>query len=220
MSFEAIIFDCDGVLVASEKLSSHLEIEMLTKLGCDVTTEELRTACLGKTQEETFRYFREKWGHKIPLSFEQEYLQSLKEKFSHELEAVPGVDNTLACLELPIAVASNATNDRLTLALSKTGLIDYFVGHIFSVDMVKHGKPAPDLYLAAAAKLGAEPKKCLVIEDSPTGAKAGKAAGMTVLGFTGGGHTFPDHAPLLLQAGAVNVIAEFPELLDFVKTST
>lgn len=216
MIFEAVIFDCDGVLVASEKLSSALEMQMLRDLGCDVTREELTSACFGKTQQEAFIYFRERWGDKIPSSFEQDYIQALHHKFAHELDVVPGVENILAFLELPKAVASNSQKDRLTLALSKTGLIDYFVGRMFSVDMVKRGKPSPDLYLAAADKLGVSPEKCLVVEDSPPGVKAGKAAGMSVLGFTGGGYTFPDHPKFLRLAGAFDVIDEFPKLLDIL----
>ncbi len=216
MSFDAVIFDCDGVLVASEKLSSALEIKMLTELGCSVTQEELIAACFGKTQQEAFDYFRERWGDKIPLSFEQDYIQALHHKFFHELEVVPGVGDVLPFLKLPKAVASNSQKDRLTLVLSKTGLIDYFVGRIFPVDAVKRGKPAPDLYLAAADRLGVNPEKCLVVEDSPTGVKAGKAAGMSVLGFTGGGCTFPEHSQLLNLAGAFDVIDEFPKLLNFL----
>jgi HAD superfamily hydrolase (TIGR01509 family) len=126
------------------------------------------------------------------------------------------VEDILAFLEIPKAVVSNSQTDRLALALSKTGLIDYFVGCMFSVDMVKQGKPAPDLYLMAAGKLGVLPEKCLAIEDSPTGVKAGKAAGMEVVGFTGGGHTFEGHSEALITAGASKVINNFSNFLQIL----
>ena len=143
-------------------------------------------------------------------------MTAIEQAFRQNLEAVAGVEDTIAQLALPKAVASNSTSDLLTLILSTTGLIDYFFGCIFGADMVKHGKPAPDLYLAAAEKLGVDPKSCLVIEDSPTGVKAAKAAGMSVLGFTGGGASFVGHEDVLRIAGAFDIITEFPHLLSFV----
>ncbi len=216
MNFEAVIFDCDGVLVSSEKLGSEVEMKMLTSYGCDVTEEELRAECFGRTLDEIFAYYRTHWNDKLPSTFEAEFMEALEASYQDRLEAIPGVEDTVAFLSLPKAVASNSPSELLTLALSKTSLIDYFVGCIFSADMVAQGKPAPDVYLAAAAKLGVDPKRCLVVEDSPTGVKAGKAAGMSVLGFTGGGHTFVGHAEVLRMTGAFDVISEFPRLLDYV----
>lgn len=216
MTYEAIIFDCDGVLVNSEKVGSEVELRLLRSYGCEVIEEELRAECFGKTAQENFAYYRKHWADKIPDNFEEEFKQGLEESFHDNLEAVAGVEDTIALLALPKAVASNSYRESLTLMLSKTRLIDYFFGCIFGADMVERGKPAPDLYLAAAEKLGVDPQKCLVIEDSPTGVKAAKAAGMSVLGFTGGGHTFVGHDQVLRMAGAFDIITEFPQILNFV----
>lgn len=216
MTYEAIIFDCDGVLVNSEKVGSEVELRLLKSYGCDVIEEELRAECFGKTAQESFAYYRKHWGDKIPDNFEDEFKSGLEESFHEHLEAVAGVEDTIALLALPKAIASNSYSESLTFILSKTGLIDYFFGCIFGADMVEHGKPAPDVYLAAAQKLGVDPQKCLVIEDSPTGVKAAKAAGMSVLGFTGGGHSFVGHDEVLRMAGAFDIITEFPQILNYV----
>ena len=216
MTYEAIIFDCDGVLITSEKLGNEVSLRLLKSYGCEVTEEELRTECFGRTTQETFAYYRAHWDDKLPENFESELTNALEESFRDGLEAVAGVEDTIALLALPKAVASNSSSESLTFLLSKTGLIDYFFGCIFGADMVEHGKPAPDLYLAAAEKLGVHPKKCLVIEDSPTGVKAAIAAEMSVLGFTGGGHSFVGHSEILRMAGAFDIITEFPQILNFV----
>lgn len=217
MSFQAVIFDCDGVLVESEKLAFDLEVELLTALGCSVEPETFRSACFGKTEEAAFAYFQETWGDLIPPSFPDDYRTALNDLYQRDLVAIPEVSETLSLLDLPKAVASNSPSRRLTLALTKTGLMPHFKDHFFPVDAVEKGKPAPDLYLAAAASLGVKPHLCLAVEDSPTGVAAGRAAGMTVLGFTGGGHTFPEHGDLLRHAGAHAVCSRFSDLLYFLR---
>ena len=217
MAFKAILFDCDGVLVQSEKIGSTLEIDMLEALGCDVDHQVLHQTLYGRTQQEAFDYFRQQWGSKIPPNFEQEFFQNLDQRFKEQLRPMPGVENVVAFLELPKAVVTNSTQERLTFVLSKTGLIDYFVGKMFTLDQVTQGKPAPDLYLLAAETLGVAAKECLVVEDSIVGVQSAVAAGMTVLGFIGGDHTFDGHDASLRAAGATDVITEFPKLLDYLR---
>ena len=129
-----------------------------------------------------------------------------------ELRPMPGVAEALAEIQLPCCVASSSHPERIALALRTMGLDGFFGDHVFSATMVARGKPAPDLFLHAAAKMGADPARCVVIEDSPAGVQAGKAAGMRVIGFAGGSHCREGHSAKLRFAGAEHVLTSMAEL--------
>src|SRR5262249_26977037 len=139
--------------------------------------------------------------------------------YEGELRAIAGVADLLAALEMPRCVASNSHIDRVRHALTLTQLIGFFEPHLFSASMVAHGKPAPDLFLLAAKTLGISPEQCLVIEDSFSGVAGARAAGMRVVGFTGGGHCRPGHAERLRDAGCTAVFATMPEFAGYLARS-
>ena len=132
--------------------------------------------------------------------------------------ATPGVVEALTRIALPKAVASNSTQPRVRAALRRAGLVEVFGDHVYSADLVAHPKPSPDVYLAAARGLGAEPGACLVVEDSVTGITAATAAGMHVLAFVGGGHTADDQVDRVMRAGAREVFEHMDQLPALVQS--
>ncbi|MGL5733427.1 MAG: HAD-IA family hydrolase, partial [Beijerinckiaceae bacterium] len=152
------------------------------------------------------------FGAKIPADFPAQLTARTLARFSLELQPIAGVRETILALPHPRCVASSSAPERLAVSLGKTGLADVFGDAVFSATMVARGKPAPDLFLLAAEKMGHSARDCVVIEDSVSGVKAGVAAGMRVIGFTGGSHCQPGHAQILKDAGAAAVIAEMAAL--------
>ncbi len=133
-------------------------------------------------------------------------------RFESELRSISGARRAVSKLETLCCVASSTPLPELQWKLGHAGIADLFAPNIFSAGMVDRGKPAPDLFLHAAAALEIEPRRCVVVEDSVNGVAAGKAAGMQVIGFTGGDHCPPDHATILMNNGAQVVIDDFAKL--------
>jgi HAD superfamily hydrolase (TIGR01509 family) len=156
------------------------------------------------------------FGRKLPAGFIEGMRSRIMAAFTDELRAVEGIDRLLAALALPRCVASNSHIDRVRHALTATGLLSHLDPHIYTAAMVAHGKPAPDLFLYAAAQHGVAPDRCLVIEDSPSGVAAALAAGMPVVGFVGASHCPPDHGAAMRAAGCVEVFARMDELAEFL----
>jgi HAD superfamily hydrolase (TIGR01509 family) len=183
-----VIFDCDGVLVDSEPISFAVLRETLDDAGLTFSESWAYENFLGKSMASITAMIASE--HKLTLDegMLAAMRQRLYERFEAELEAVPGIDTLLADFPHAFCVASSSQLERIRLCLTKTRLIDYFEPNIFSASMVENGKPAPDLFLHAAGTMGYAPENCLVIEDSPAGIQAAKAAGMTVFAFTGASH--------------------------------
>ncbi len=209
---DLVIFDCDGVLVDSEVLVVHIESEMLAELGADISPAEIVRHFTGLSDTAMADLLRRDWGIALPDAFDAERTERVADAFDQLLQPVAGIGEVLSALEVPCCVASSSAPDRIAHSLTITGLIDAFDGHLFSATMVEHGKPAPDLFLHAAGALDVAPERCVVVEDSPHGVVAGRAAGMSVIGFTAGGHCGPDHADRLVEAGADQVVAAGPDL--------
>ena len=207
MAIAHVIFDCDGVLVDSEPLSNRILAEELTAIGLPTTTEESVRDFMGRSFAAGVALIEERLGHPVPPDFAAGYHARLFEAFERELEPVPGVVEVLDGLELPCCVASSGDHVRIRRALRSAGLLERFEGRIFSADDVEHGKPAPDLFLHAALEMGFEPARCAVVEDSPAGVRAGRAAGMTVLGYA----AMTDPAELA-RAGAHDTFGDMREL--------
>jgi HAD superfamily hydrolase (TIGR01509 family) len=205
----AVIFDCDGVLVDSEPISNRLLAEMLSEIGLPMTPDEAVEAFMGRSWKAVPAWAEEQ-GSPLPEGFRRRYLDAMFAIFEAELQPVPGVVAALDAIFLPNCVASSASIEKMRFTLGHTGLWDRFEGRIFSATEVAHGKPAPDLFLHAAASMGWQPADCAVVEDSPAGVEAGLSAGMTVFGYAGatpaswldGARVFTDMAelPALLQA--------------------
>jgi HAD superfamily hydrolase (TIGR01509 family) len=205
----AVIFDCDGVLVDSEQISNRVLAGLLTEIGLPMTPEESVEAFMGRSWKTVEAYAADTRGEPLPDGFRARYLDAMFAAFSEQLVPVPGVIAALDAIELPSCVASSGSHEKMRVTLGQTGLLERFEGRIFSATEVEHGKPAPDLFLHAAASMGWEPAECAVVEDSPAGVEAGLSAGMTVFGYAGttpasrlaGAHVFTDMAelPALLQ---------------------
>ncbi|MBR1087165.1 HAD family hydrolase [Bradyrhizobium manausense] len=209
---DLIVFDCDGVLVDSELLSCRCLSEVLAQFGVQLTVERALELFLGRSAKAVEEHYRD-LGQVLP----QDFLPCLKarvlETFAGALQPIPGVGLVLSELKTPCCVASSSDLDRVSLSLDVTGLARHFGDRLYTAQMVRHGKPAPDLFLHAAAKMLADPARTLVIEDSVSGVRAGKAAGMTVWGFVGGGHYRDrDGRAILSAAGADRV---FGRMSDF-----
>jgi len=199
---DLVVFDCDGVLVDSERLVLAVEARILTDLGWPHTPEEVADRWMGRTSAAQLAELEEHLGPANTLLFEECSTRESHAAFERHLVAVPGIEGVLDALDdtgTLTCVASSGSHAKMERTLGRTGLYDRFRGRIFSAEEVAHGKPAPDLFLHAATALGAEPAACAVVEDSVYGVQAGVAAGMTVYGF-GGGLTA---AETLAGAGAI-----------------
>jgi HAD superfamily hydrolase (TIGR01509 family) len=183
-----VIFDCDGVLVDSEYLSATVLIDVFAGIGVNIDLPFVYTNFVGHSFSAVAAKFARLHGSNVPESFEDDYRNRLLQSFVGRLKATVGVEEVLECLNVPYCLASGSSPQRVLRSLEVTGLHRGFENRIFTTAMVKHGKPAPDVFLHAAAAMGVEPKRCLVIEDSTTGIEAGLAAGMAVWQFRGGAH--------------------------------
>ena len=199
---DLVIFDCDGVLVDSERLTTRVEARVLTDLGWPIEQEEVVARWMGRTSAAQLADIGERLGADVAAHFDTLTTDEVHQAFERELEAVAGIPDLLDDLDragIPTCVASSGTHERMAVTLRVTGLRERFEGRIFSGTEVAHGKPAPDLFLHAADRMGVSPDRCVVVEDSVFGVQAAVAAGMGVYGF-GGGLT---PAGALSEAGAV-----------------
>lgn len=186
----ALIFDCDGVLVDSEPLAVIELVAMLNGIGAPIDAMRIYDEFLGRSVQTIIDAVARDFGMDIRPALPL-YAQSLAARLGRELRAVPDMAEVIAGLDGPRAVASSSAPERLGLSLQVTGLAPLFGGHVYSATQVANGKPAPDLFLLAADRLGADPQDCIVIEDSPAGIMAARAAGMRAIGFLGGSHAGP-----------------------------
>lgn len=183
-SFDLVIFDCDGVLVDSERLAVRIETGILASLGWPLSEEDVVQRFVGRSAEYMQHEIERTIGR--PIDWEREFEAKYREVFSRELQPVRGVAELLSRIRSEICVASSGTHSKIEFSLGLTGLTDWFEHRIFSSEDVTHGKPAPDLFLYAAEQMGHPPSRCAVIEDSASGVHAGLAAGMAVFAFAGG----------------------------------
>jgi len=178
-----VIFDNDGVVVDSELLANRVLSDLLTEHGHPTTVQESIRDYLGGTLSGVRAIIRERSGQDLSSGFDDSYHRRLFEAFSTDLRPVEGIRSVLDHLELPFCLASSGTFDRIIRSLTVTGLLGYFGDRIFSAEQVANGKPAPDLFLHAASTMAVPTSHCVVIEDSPNGVAAARAAGMTVFGY-------------------------------------
>ena len=183
-----VIFDCDGVLVDSEYLSAKMLLEVFAEIGINLDLPFVYANFVGHSFATVAAKYARLHGTNVPDNFEQDYRIRLLKSFESQLQAMPGVEQVLDELNVPFCLASGSSPARVNSSLSATHLGSYFDGRIFTTTMVKNGKPAPDIFLHAAKTMSVEPENCLVIEDSSTGVRAAKAAGMTTWQFIGGVH--------------------------------
>ena len=203
---DLVIFDCDGVLVDSEMLACRSLAETLTRHGIPSGIEDVFERFLGRSFALVETHYLERAGEPMPEAFRDDFRRRIEEVFAADLLPMAGVADVLQRLEWPFCLASSSDPGRLKVTLRASGLAETFGDRVYSASQVAHGKPAPDLFLFAAGAMGVAPARCLVVEDTVPGVLAGKAAGMTVWGFTGGSHCVGrDIGRKLAEAGADRV---------------
>ena len=212
-----VIFDCDGVLVDSERLSHRVLHAMLIELGAAISPQQTVDRFLGTSLAACLARITTLLGAAPPADFAAEFARRSRAAFEAELTLVPGVAQLLAALAVPCCVASNGNRAKVDFTLGHTGLLAQFAaqlaGRIFTADDVLHPKPAPDLFLHAARQLGADPRRTTVVEDTPTGIRAAKAAGMQAIGFAA-----MTPAAQLHAAGADRVVHTMAEVQALLPT--
>lgn len=209
---DLLIFDCDGVLVDSEVIAREAVAAALAAIGHPLPAEVIGERFVGMSNKDMYAALERDRGAPLPASFDAEMNRLAAERFARELRAMAGLQPILPLLAQRKCVASSSTPAMLARKLDWAGLVAWFEGAVFSTAMVARGKPAPDIFLYAAERMGAAPGHTLVIEDSAPGIAAAKAAGMTAFGFTGGSHCRPGHAERLAAAGADLIFSEMSAL--------
>lgn len=216
MTFEAVLFDCDGVLVDSEPITNGVLRDMLEESGWSLTPEECMRFFVGKSVRDERAAIEARTGQPLTEDWMSEFYVRRNRELQARLQAIAGAHEAVAAAHAHvaqrIACASGADRFKVEMQLLQVGLMDFFDGRIFSGHEMPRSKPAPDVYLAAAAHLGASGQRCLVIEDTPIGVTAGVAAGATVWAYC----PLPEYGPALRQAGASHLfghMAELPQLL-------
>ena len=184
--FELVIFDCDGVLVDSERIAVRVEAELLGELGWPLTEAEIVERFMGRSQQHMVGEIEAYLGRRLPPDWEDDFVELYRQAFERDLQPVDGVVEALDRVRIPMCVASSGSHEKIHRSLRLCGLDDRFAGAVFSRDDVARGKPAPDLFLFAAERMGVAPERSVVVEDSPYGIEAGLAAGTAVLGYAGG----------------------------------
>ena len=181
--FGLVIFDCDGVLVDSEPITNRVFAKMLNELGIAISLEDIFERFVGRSMPQCLEILAKLLGRPVPQHFVEEYQTRSATALKSELKAVPDIEMVLAALRVPYCVASSGTHEKMHTTLGVTGLLAQFRGKMYSVTEVAQSKPFPDVFLHAARQHGVMPADCAVIEDTPTGVRAGVAAGMTVFGY-------------------------------------
>jgi HAD superfamily hydrolase (TIGR01509 family) len=174
------------VLVDSERIAVRIDVQVLAELGWPITEEEVIERFVGKTDAAMTREIEEHLGRELPGGWDADHEHLYRDAFAAELQAVDGVAEALDEISVPTCVASSGRLEKIERNLKLTGLWKRFEGRIFSAADVQHGKPAPDLFLHAARKMGVEAAGCAVVEDSPFGVQAAHAAGMKAFAYAGG----------------------------------
>jgi len=214
--FDLVIFDCDGVLVDSERLIVKVEAQICRDRGWALTEDDIIREFVGLSDSAMRDRLSELVGEELADDWDAEYIDRYRNALAQDLEAVTGVAAAVDAIQragLATCVASSGSHQKMALTLGKTGLFDRFDGRIFSATdpEVARGKPAPDLFLHAAARMGIDPGRCAVVEDSPFGIVAALDAGMVPFGFTGS--VIPAHRLALDGVTTFDAMSQLPALL-------
>jgi HAD superfamily hydrolase (TIGR01509 family) len=215
VKFDAVLFDCDGVLVDSEPITNGVLREMLGEIGWQLTPAECMRIFLGKAVKDEAALIEAHTGQPLTEDWMVRFRERRNVRLMNEVQAIAGAVEAVRqlheSLQGRIACASGADLPKVEMQLVKCGLMKYFEGRVFSGHDLPRSKPAPDVYLVAARSVNAPPERCLVIEDTITGVTAGVAAGATVWGYSPpeAGHDAPD---ALRKAGAASIFTRMEDL--------
>jgi len=209
---DLLISDCDGVIVDSEILSHRVLFDALSEHVPAERLHEALEGTFGLTVPSIIELIERRFDLKLPATFDDDLRRHSEQVVADEVQAIPGVRDALLVIDLPLVVASNSRRHNVEASLRRAGLTERVAGNIFCAEMVAAPKPAPDVYLLAAERMGVAPGHCLVVEDSPTGVLAARTAGMPVIGFTGASHIPAGHDRALCELGVAAVIAHMRDL--------
>nr|WP_295889423.1 HAD family phosphatase [uncultured Devosia sp.] len=215
-----VIFDCDGVLIDSEVIYCAVDAEALTRLGHPTTPGDIARRFTGVTHREAWNTISAEIGFDEPADWLQTIAEECKRRFATDLMAIAGAGEAIGALRAfgaEICVASSTRLEALRTNLDHAGMLDLVDPYVFSASQVRRSKPAPDVFLHAAAQMGCDPARCLVVEDSVAGVTAARRANMTVLGFIGAGHAYDGLGQALLEAGAAQICASMAEVTAAAK---
>lgn len=202
------------MLIDSEVISAHVLIDALKSVGIHVDFDYVQTHFLGRSWTKVAAEIRTSHGYLAGPDFEQRYRSQLLARFERELRPTTGIKALLETLDAKTCVATSSSPKRASRSLQLAGLAHHFENRIFTASQVEHGKPAPDLFLFAAARMGIDPARCLVVEDSTPGIQAALNAGMRVLRFTGASHLAELDAATLTLDGAVACFDNWDHFLE------
>ncbi|MGW7135011.1 HAD family hydrolase [Streptomyces xanthophaeus] len=186
LPIELVIFDCDGVLVDSERIAARVQVALGAELGWPLTEAEVVERFIGRSHAAIRGLVADRLGEETAATWSDRFEQLHREAVDTALAPVEGLPEALDAITLPTCVASSGSHDKMRHTLGRTGLYARFAGRIYSASEVAHGKPAPDLFLHAARRMGVAPAACAVVEDSGPGVRAARAAGMRAFGYAGG----------------------------------
>lgn len=209
---DLILFDCDGVLVDSEVIACRTLAAEVGALIPSLDQAAFAANIFGVTDHDAVRQAEAMHGVRLPDGFADQAAAAIRREVLRSVDAIPGAAEAVRSIDLPMAVVSNSPLERVRKMLDRTGLRRFFDDRLFCAEMVARPKPFPDVYLSAAEALGAEPARCIAVEDSIAGVTAAVAAGMGVVGFLGGSHIQPGHGDKLLHVGAGTLCAAMTDL--------
>lgn len=214
MSYKAILWDCDGVLIDSEVIACRIAAAWFSEHGYAISTESFIERFMGKGSKQILQEIADETGNDYSSRFMSAGFKAQQTAaFEKFLKPIDGIGEVLSMIDLPMAVASGSELARLHHTLGICGLRSFFDEHIYSTEMVAKGKPAPDIFLCAAEKLGVSPHECLVVEDGVHGIHAAQAAGMQVVAFTGACHMTAALRSKIRSLGAMTAIDDIRDLL-------
>ncbi|MEM7509960.1 MAG: HAD-IA family hydrolase [Bacteroidota bacterium] len=207
-----IFFDCDGVLVDSEIIANRVWVARLERMGLSMTEKHFIQTYAGKREEEVRAQISSEYGLTFEAEFLENILKELDDRIHAELEAVKGMKELVSAISVKMSVVSNSSQYQANRSLNITGMWELFEGRCYTSDMVTHPKPAPDVYLHALHQTQQAKESSIVVEDSSTGVKAAKSAGLRVIGFLGASHIMEGHYDKLEAAGADRIAKDAEEL--------
>ncbi len=218
-AIELVIFDCDGTLMDSEMIIAEEETAAFREAGIEIDPREFLRRFAGQAGKYIRATLETEFDRHLPDDFAKGVPDRINQRLWREVKAIDGAHAMLDQLDQPRCICSNSGNERLKIELTRAELWDRFRPYIYSSQDIEglERKPEPDVFLHAAKEFEADPRNCLVVEDSVPGVMAGRAAGMRVVGYTGGSHTYKGHADVLTEAGAETVIAKLTELPSVIE---